>query len=291
MRLIVGQAAGSGSDVLARLIAQWLSDRLGQPFVVENRPGAGGNIGTEAAMRAAPDGHALLAITSTNAINTALSDTPSFNVVQDITAVASVTMTPYALVVNPSFGVKTVAELIDYAKANPGKVNMASGGIGSVSHVSGELFKLIAGVNLVHVPYQGSTPAHLDLIGGQVEVMFDAMTSSLEHIKSGKLRVLGVTSTKRSELLPDIPTIGDFVSGYEVSAWMGFAAPKNTPSDIIDLLNNEINLALANLKIRARLIELGGSVLVRSPSDFAKLIAEDTDKWRKVVRHAGLRPQ
>ena len=200
-------------------------------------------------------------------------------------------MTPYALVVNPSFGVKTVAELIDYAKANPGKVNMASGGIGSVSHVSGELFKLIAGVNLVHVPYRGSTPAHLDLIGGQVEVMFDAMTSSLEHIKSGKLRALGVTSAKRSELLPDIPTIGDFVSGYEVIAWMGFAAPKNTPSDIIDLLNNEINLALANLKIRARLIELGGSVLVRSPSDFAKLIAEDTDKWRKVVRHAGLRPQ
>ena len=291
VRLIVGQAAGSGSDVLARLIAQWLSDRLGQPFVVENRPGAGGNIGTEAAMRAAPDGHALLAITSTNAINTALSDTPSFNVVQDITAVASVTMTPYALVVNPSFGVKTVAELIDYAKANPGKVNMASGGIGSVSHVSGELFKLIAGVNLVHVPYRGSTPAHLDLIGGQVEVMFDAMTSSLEHIKSGKLRALGVTSAKRSELLPDIPTIGDFVSGYEVIAWMGFGAPKDTPSDIIDLLNNEINLALANQKIRARLIELGGSVLVRSPSDFAKLIAEDTDKWRKVVRHAGLRPQ
>jgi tripartite-type tricarboxylate transporter receptor subunit TctC len=291
VRLIVGQAAGSGSDVLARLIAQWLSDRLGQPFVVENRPGAGGNIGTEAAMRAAPDGHALLAITSTNAINTALSDTPSFNVVQDITAVASVTMTPYALVVNPSFGVKTVAELIDYAKANPGKVNMASGGIGSVSHVSGELFKLIAGVNLVHVPYRGSTPAHLDLIGGQVEVMFDALTSSLEHIKSGKLRALGVTSAKRSELLPDVPTIGDFVSGYEVIAWMGFGAPKNTPSDIIDLLNNEINLALANQKIRARLIELGGSVLVRSPNDFAELIAEDTDKWRKVVRHAGLRPQ
>ena len=242
-------------------------------------------------MRAPPDGHTLLVITSTNAINTALSDAPSFNVVRDVTAVAGVTLTPYALVVNPSFGAKTVAEFVDYAKTNPGKINMASGGNGSVSHISGELFKLNAGVNLVHVPYRGSTPAHLDLIGGQVEAMFDAMTSSMEHIKTGKLRVLGVTSAKRSELLPDVPTIGDFVSGYEVSAWLGFGAPIDTPADIVDLLNQEINLALANLRIRARLIELGGSVLVRSPSGFAKLIAEDTHKWRKVVTLAGLRTQ
>ncbi len=218
-------------------------------------------------------------------------DNLSFNVVRDIAAVASVTLTPYALVVNPSFPAKTVPEFIDYAKANPGKINMASGGNGSVSHVSCELFKMMTGVNLVHVPYRGSTPAHMDLIGGQVQAMFDAMTSSIEHIKSGKLRVLGVTSATRSELLPDVPTIGDFVSGYEVNAWLGFGAPINTPADIVDLLNREINLALADLGIRARLIELGGSVLATSPSEFAKLIVEDSDKWRKVVRHAGLRPQ
>jgi tripartite-type tricarboxylate transporter receptor subunit TctC len=290
VRFVVGQAAGSGSDILARLIAQWLSDRFGQSFVVENRPGAGGNIGAEAVVRSSADGHALLLITSTNAINAALSDKLSFNVVRDIAAIASVTLTPYALVVNPSFPAKTVPEFIDYARAHPGKVNMASGGNGSVSHVSCELFKLMTGVNVVHVPYRGSTPAHIDLIGGQVQAMFDAMTSSIEHIKSGKLRVLGVTSATRSELLPDIPTIGDFVSGYEVNAWLGFGAPTNTPADIIDLLNKEINSALADPRIKSRLLELGGSVLATSPVEFAKLIADDAEKWRKVVAFAGIKP-
>ena len=290
VRLIVGQAAGSGSDVLARLIAQRLSDRLGQPFVVDNRPGAGGNIGAEAVVRSPADGHTLLLITSTNVINTALYDNLSFNVVRDIAAIASVTLTPYALVVNPAFTAKTVPDLIEYAKANPGKVNIASGGNGSVSHVSGELFRQMTGVDVVHVPYRGSTPAHIDLIGGQVQVMFDAMTSSLEHIKSGRLRVLAVTSATRSELLPDVPTVGDFVSGYDVSAWLGIGAPVGTPVEIVDLLNKEISLALADPKIRSRLVELGGSVLAMSPGEFARLIADDAGKWRRVVAVAGLKP-
>ncbi len=291
VRLIVGQAAGSGSDVLARLIAQRLSDRLGQPFVVDNRPGAGGNIGAEAVVRSPADGHTLLLITSTNVINTALYDNLSFNVVRDIAAIASVTLTPYALVVNPGFTAKTVPDLIEYAKGNPGKVNMASGGNGSVSHVSGELFRQMTGVDVVHVPYRGSTPAHMDLIGGQVQVMFDAMTSSLEHIKSGRLRVLAVTSATRSELLPNVPTVGDFVSGYDVSAWLGIGAPVGTSVEVIDLLNKEIKLALADPKIRSRLVELGGSVLATSPDEFARLIADDAEKWRRVVTVAGLKPQ
>jgi tripartite-type tricarboxylate transporter receptor subunit TctC len=291
VRLIVGQAAGSGSDVLARLIAQWLAERFGQPFVVENRPGAGGNIGAEAVVRSPADGHTLLLITSTNVINTALYDNLSFSVARDIAAIASVTLTPYALVVNPAFIAKTVPDLIGHAKSNPGKVNMASGGNGSVSHVAGELFKQMTGVDLVHVPYRGSTPAHMDLIGGQVQVMFDAMTSSLEHIKSGRLRVLAVTSATRSEMLPNVPTVGDFVSGYDVSAWLGIGAPANTPVGVIDLLNKEINLALADPKIRSRLIELGGSVLATSPGEFTKLIADDAKKWRRVVAFAGLKPQ
>jgi tripartite-type tricarboxylate transporter receptor subunit TctC len=290
VRLIVGQAAGSGSDVLARLIAQRLSDRLGQPFVVDNRPGAGGNIGAEAVVRSPADGHTLLLITSTNVINTALYDNLSFNVVRDIAAIASVTLTPYALVVNPAFTAKTVPDLIEYAKGNPGKVNMASGGNGSVSHVSGELFKQMTGVDVVHVPYRGSTPAHMDLIGGQVQVMFDAMTSSLEHIKSGRLRVLAVTSAARSELLPNVPTVGDFVSGYDVSAWLGIGAPVGASVEVIDLLNKEIKLALADPKIRSRLVELGGSVLATSPDEFAQLIADDAEKWRRVVTVAGLKP-
>jgi tripartite-type tricarboxylate transporter receptor subunit TctC len=290
VRVVVGQAAGSGSDVLARLIAQWLSERLGQPFVVENRPGAGGNIGAEAVVRAASDGHTLLLITSTNAINAAFYDNPSFNFVRDIAPVASVTLTPYALVVNPSFSARTIPDLIGYAKAHPGKINMASGGNGSVSHASCELFKLMTGVNVVHVPYRGSTPAHMDLIGGQVHAMFDAMTSSLEHIKSGRMRVLGVTASTRLELLPDVPTVADFVPGYEVSAWLGFGAPTNTPSDIVGVLNREINAALADARIKSRLIELGGAVLATSPAQFAKLVADDTEKWRKVVTFAGLKP-
>ena len=291
VRLIVGQAAGSGSDILARLIAQWLSDRLGQQFVVDNRPGAGGNIAAEAVARSIADGHTLLLITSTNVINAALYDNLNFNVVRDITAIATVTLTPYALVVNPAFTAKTVPDLIEYAKGNPGKVNLASGGNGSVSHVAGELFKQMTGVDVVHVPYRGSTPAHIDLIGGQVQVMFDAMTSSLEHIKSGRLRVLAVTSATRSEQLPNVPTVGDFVSGYNVRAWLGIGAPVGTPVEVIDLLNKEIKLALANPKIRLRLIELGGSVLATSPGEFARLIADDAEKWRGVVTVAGLKPR
>lgn len=290
VRIIVGQAAGSGSDVLARLMAQWLSERLGQPFVVENRPGAGGNIGADAVVRAPADGHTLLLITTTNAINAALDANQNFNVVRDIAAVGSVTLTPYALVVNPSFPAKTVSEFIDYARANPGRINMASGGTGSVSHGSCELFKLMARVNLVHVPYRGSTPAHVDLIGGQVHAMFDALTSALDNIKAGRLRVLGVTSAKRSEQLPDVPPLGDFVPGYEVSAWLGFGAPVSTPAPIIQSLNKMINSALANPQIRSRLIELGGSVLSTSPAEFSKLIAEDARKWRELVPLADLSP-
>ena len=290
VRVVVGQAAGSGSDVLGRLIAQRLSERLGQPFVVENRPGAGGNIGAEAVVRAPPDGYTLLLITSTNSINTAFYENSGFNFVRDIAPVGSVTLTPYALVVNPSFSAGTVPAFIEYAKAHPGKINVASGGNGSVSHASYELFKLMTGVNVVHVPYRGSTPAHMDLIAGQVQAMFDAMTSSIEHIKSGKMRVLGVTSAIRSELLPDVPTIGDFVPGYEVNAWLGFGAPANTPADIIKMLNKEINAALADARIKSRLVELGGAVLATSPAQFAKLVADDADKWRKVVTVAGLRP-
>jgi tripartite-type tricarboxylate transporter receptor subunit TctC len=290
VRLIVGQAAGSGSDILARLIGQWLSERLGLPFVVENRPGAGGNIGAEAVVRTPQDGYTLLAITSTNAINTALYDNLNFNFGRDIAAVASVTLTPYALVVNPSLSAKTVPEFIEYARANPGKLNMASGGNGSVSHVSGELFKLMTGINVLHVPYRGSTPAHIDLIGGQVQAMFDALTSSIEHIKSGGLRVLGVTSLTRVDLLPDVPTINEFVRGYEVNAWLGIGTPAGTPAGIIELLNREINLALVDASIRSRLTELGGSVLATSPTEFANLIAQDTEKWRKVVSFAGLKP-
>jgi tripartite-type tricarboxylate transporter receptor subunit TctC len=290
VRLVVGQAAGSGSDILARLIAQWLSDRLGEPFVVENRPGAGGNIGAEAVVRAPADGHTLLVVTSTNVINAALYENLTFNFVRDIAAVATVTLTPYALVINPAFPANTVPEFIDYLRANPGKLNMASGGNGSVSHVACELFKLMTGLDLVHVPYRGSTPAHIDLMSGQVQAMFDAMTSSIEHIKSGRMRVLAVTSETRSDLLPQIPALRDFVPGYEVNAWLGFGAPSSTPANIVELLNSEINLALANPKIKSRLIELGGSVLATSPAEFTGLITRDADKWFKVVRLSGLKP-
>ena len=290
VRVIVGQAAGSGSDILARLIAQWLSERLGQPFVVETRPGAGGNLGAEAVVRAPPDGYSLLVITSTNAINAALYDNLPFNFVRDIAAVAPVTLTPYALVAMPSFPAGTIQGFIDYAKRNPGKLNIASGGNGSVSHASCELFRMMAGVDVVHVPYRGSTPAHIDLVGGQVHAMFDALTTSLEHIKAGRMRVLGVTSASRADLLPDVSAIGEFVPGYEVEAWLGFGAPANTPLEIIDLLNSEINAALRVPKIKARLLELGGAVVASSPREFTMRIIADTEKWRRVVTFAGLKP-
>ena len=243
VRIIVGFAAGGAADIIARLIGQWLSERLGQPFVIENRPGAGSNIATEAVVRAPPDGYTLLLVGTANAINATLYDKLNFNFIRDIAPVAGIIRVPNVMVVNPSVPAKTVPEFIAYAKANPGKINMASGGIGTAAHVSGELFKMMAGVDMVHVPYRGAAPALTDLLGGQVQVMFASMPSSIEHIRAGKLRALAVTTATRSEALPDIPTVGEFVPGYEASAWYGVGAPKDTPAEIVDKLNKEINAA------------------------------------------------
>jgi tripartite-type tricarboxylate transporter receptor subunit TctC len=292
VRVIVPQAAGSGSDTVARLIGQYLSERLGQQFVVENRPGAAGNIATEAVVRASADGYTLLLANSSNSINGTLYDKLSFDFVRDIAPVAGVFYVGYVMDVNPSVPVKTVPEFIAYAKANPGKLNMASYGIGSVPHLAGELFKLMAGVDMVHVPYRGSTPALTDLLGGQVQVMFDSTPSSLPHIRSGKLRPLAVTTPTRLDVLPDIPTVGDFVPGYEASAWLGFCAPGNTPAVVIDRLNREINLAIADPTIKARLIDLGALMLPPgSPADFGKVIVADTEKWATVIRRANIKPE
>jgi len=290
VRVIVGQASGSGSDIIARLVGQWLSDRLGQPFVIENRPGAGGNIGAEAVVRAPPDGHTLLLITSTNAVNAALYDNLSFNFVRDIAPVASIIRSPLVMEVSPSFSARTLPEFIAHARANPGKLNMASAGNGSASHVAGELFKMMTGIDVLHVPYRGSTPALTDLLGGQVHVMFDAVPSSIEHIKAGRLRALAVTTATRSELLQDIPTVADFVPGYEASAWLGLGAPRQTPADIVEKLNKEINSALADPKIKSRLADLGGTIFASSPGDFGALIAADVEKWIKVVKCSGAKP-
>jgi tripartite-type tricarboxylate transporter receptor subunit TctC len=292
VRVIVGQAAGSGSDTVARLIGQYLSERLGQQFVVENRPGAAGNIAAEAVVRASPDGYTLLLANSSNSINGTLYDKLSFDFVRDIAPVAGVFNSGYVMDVNPSVPAKTVPQFIAYAKANPGKLNMASYGIGSVPHVAGELFKLMAGVDLVHVPYRGSTPALTDLLGGQVQVMFDSTPSSLPHIKSGKSRPLAVTTPKRLDVLPDIPTVGEFVPGYEASAWLGFCAPGNTPAVVVDRLNREINLVIADPTIKARFIDLGALILSpSSPADFRKVIIADTEKWAKVIRRANIKPE
>ena len=284
MRIIVSFAPAGSSDIVARLMGQWLSERLGQPFVIENRPGAGGNIGTEAVVRASPDGYTLLIVGGWNAINATLYDKLSFNFIRDIAPVAGIHREPYVIAVHPSVPAKTVPEFIAYAKANPGKVTMASGGIGAPSHVSGELFKMMAGVNLVHVPYRGGGPAVTDLLGGQVQVMFAPTPPSIEHIRSGKLRALAVTTATRSDALPDIPTVGEFVPGYEASNWYGVGIPKNTPADIVDKLSKEINAGLADPKMRARLADFGGTPLVVSPADFGKLIAEETEKWGNVIR-------
>jgi tripartite-type tricarboxylate transporter receptor subunit TctC len=290
VRIIVGFAAGGATDIVARIMGQWLSERLGQQFVVENRTGAGTNIATEAVVNAAPDGHTLLMVSPTNAVNATLYDKLSYNFIRDIAPVAGVTRVANVMVVNPSFPAKTVPEFIAYAKANPGRINMASGGTGSSNQMSGELFKMLAGVNLVHVPYRGAGPALPDLISGQVQVMFVAITSSIEYIKAGRLRALGVTTTRRSEALPDIPTIADFVPGYEDSNWWGFGAPKATPAAIVDALNQETNAALADPRIKGRLAELGGAVLAGAPADFGKLIATETEKWAKVIKFAGIKP-
>ena len=291
VQIVAGFPAGSAPDILARLIGEWLSERLGQPFIIENRLGAAGNIATEAVVRASPDGHTLLLVVTANAISATLYDKFNFNFIRDIIPVASVVRNPLVMEVNPSLSIKTVPEFIAYAKANPGKLSFASTGNGSTSHVSAELFKAMTGVNMVHVPYRGSPQAITDLLGGQVQVMFDIMAASIEYIRSGKLRALAVTTMARQEMLPDVPTVGEFVANYEASGWLGIGAPKNTSEAIVDKLNQEINAALADPRIKARLAELGGSVLPGSPADFGKLIADETEKWGKVIRAANIKPE
>jgi tripartite-type tricarboxylate transporter receptor subunit TctC len=290
VRIIVGFAAGGPNDILARLIGQWLSERLGQPFVIENRPGAGSNIATEAVVRAPPDGYTLLLVGSPNAINATLYDKLNFNFIRDIAPVASIIRGALVMVVHPSVPAKTVPELIVYAKANPGKLSYGSGGVGGITHITAELFKMMTGVNMVHVPYRGVAPALTDLLGGQVQVLFANPAQSIPYIKAGKLRALAITTATRSEALPDIPTVGEFVTGYEASSIFGFGAPKNTPAETIDKLNKEINAGLADPKIKARLADLDGTVLVGSPADFGKLIMEETEKWGKVIRAADIKP-
>jgi len=291
VRILVGFAPGGATDIVARLMAQRLSERLGQQFIIENRPGASTNIATEAVVNAPADGHTLLMVNPANAVNATLYDKLNFDFIRDIAPVGGITRVANVMVVNPSFPATTVPEFIAYAKANPDRINMASGGTGSSNHISGELFKLLAGVKMVHVPYRGGSPALADLIGGQVHLLFIAVPSSIEYIKAGKLRALAVTTATRSEALPDLPTLGEFVSGYEESNWWGFGAPKNTPGAIVDKLNQEMNAALADPKIKARLAELGGSVLAGSPADFGKLIAQETEKLGKVVKFAGMKAE
>src|SRR5262245_27145466 len=291
VRIIVGFPPGGPTDTAARPMGQWLSERPGQQFVIENRPGAGSNIGTEAVVRAPPDGYTLLLAYSSNAINATLYDRLNFNFIRDIAPVASISRETTVMVVNSSFPAKTVPEFVAYAKANSGKINFASGGNGTPPHVVGELFKMTAGVNLIHVPYRGGAPAVTDLLGGQVQVMFASPSISIEHVRAGKLRALAVTTATRSEALPDVPTVGDFLSGFEASVWLGIAAPKNTPAEIVDKLNKEINAGLDDLKIKARFADLGSTVLPGSPADFGKLIADETEKWAKVIRAANIKSE
>jgi tripartite-type tricarboxylate transporter receptor subunit TctC len=291
VRLIVPFPPGGPTDTVARPMGQWLSERLGQPVIIENRPGAGSNIGTEAVVRAPPDGHTLLMIAPSSTINATLYDKLNFNLVRDIAPVATITRQPQVMVVNPSFPAKTVPEFITYAKANPGKINMASPGIGTGPHLSGELFKMMTGVNLVHVPYRGTAPAITDLIAGQVQVLFTSPFGLIEYIKAGKLRALGVTTTMRSDALPDLPVLGDFVPGYESSGWFGVGAPKNTPAEIIGELNREINTGLADPKMKARLSDMAATPFVSSPADFGKFIADEIQKWAKVIRAANVKPE
>ena len=291
VHLIVGFAAGGPNDTTARLIGQWLSERLGQQFVIENRTGAAGNIGTEAVVRAPADGYTLLLAASSNAVNATLYDKLSYDFIRDIAPVAGLVRVPNVLVVNPSVPVKTVPEFIAYAKAHPGEINMATAGNGSTTHISGELFKAMAGVDLVAVAYRGGGPALVDLLGGQMQVMFEPSISVIELIRAGKLRALAVTSATRSDLLPDIPTIGEFVPGYEASQWYGVGAPRNTPAEIVARLNSEINAALADPKLQARLAEQGSVPTPMTPAQFAKLIADETEKWGKLVRSGNIKPE
>ena len=288
-RIIVGFPAGTSSDITARLIAQWLLGELGQQFVVENRPGAGTNIAADAVAHATPDGYTLLWITQTNAINATLYDNLNFNFIRDIEPVASIIRVPAVMPVNPSVPAKTVPEFIAYAKANPGKINMSSPGNGSVNHVAGEMFKMMAGVDLVHIPYRSSQ--FPDLLAGQVQVTFNPLPSSLDFIRSGKLRALAVTSATRSDALPDIPTVGEFLPGYEATAWFGIGAPNNTPAEIVEKLNKAINAGLADPQFKARLVDLGGAPAPSSPADFRSFIAAETEKWAKVVKFSGAKPE
>jgi tripartite-type tricarboxylate transporter receptor subunit TctC len=291
LRLVVGFPAGGTTDIAARLIGQWLSDRLGQPVVIENRPGAGANLAAETVVRAPPDGYTLLAATSSNVINTTFYQKLSFNFVRDIAMVAGVTRSPLVLEVHPSLPVKSVPELIAHAKANPGKIALASFGTGTTSHVAGELFKMTAGVDLFHVPYRGSAPLVTDLLSGLVQAAFDNLPASIEHIRAGKLRALAVGTAERSQALPDVPTVAEFLPGFEASAWVAVAAPKATPAEIVERLNREINAGLADPKIKARLAELGGTVFVGTPADFDRLVAEQTEKWGKVIRAANIKAE
>jgi tripartite-type tricarboxylate transporter receptor subunit TctC len=289
VRVIVGFSPGGTQDPLARLIGQWLASRLGQPFIIENRPGGGGNIGAEAVVRSSADGYTLLMVGPPNVINATLYDRLNYNFIRDIAPIASISREPSVMVVNPSVAAKTVPEFIAYAKANVGKVNMASSSVGSSSHIAGELFKMMTGVRMVHVPYRGGAPALTDLVGGQVQVMFPPMPASIEYIRTGKLRALAVTTATRSTALPDLPTVGDFLPGYEMSGVYGVGAPRDTPAEIVDKLNRAINAALTDPLMKVRLATLGGIVLPGTAADFGKLIAEETEKWAKVIRAANIK--
>jgi tripartite-type tricarboxylate transporter receptor subunit TctC len=289
VRLIAAYPPGGGTDIMARLIGQSLSERLGQPFVIENRPGANGNMGTEAVVRAAPDGYTLLLVGIVNAISATSYDKLNFNFIRDITPVAAITGVPNLMVVHPSFFAKTIPEFIAYARANPGKVNMASEGIGGTGQLLGEMFKMMAGINMAHVPYRGVAPALTDLMGAQVQVIFSSMPASIPYVRSGALRALAVTTAKRSEALPEVPTVGEFLPGYEANTWYGVGVPKKTPTEIVEKLNKEINTALADPKLKARFAELGGEPMMMTPAEFEKFVVAETEKWAKVIRAANIK--
>ena len=291
VRLVVGFAPGGGNDITARLVGQWLSEHLGQPIVIENRPGAATNIATEAVVNAAPDGYTLLFVPPTAAINATLYEKLNFNFIRDFAPIAGIIRIPDVMVVNPSVPARTVREFIAYAKANPGKINFASPGIGTTVHLSGELFKMMTGVDMVHVAYKGSAPSLTDLIGGQVQVSFATMPAAIEFVRTGKLRALAVTTATRSAALPDVPTVGEFVPGYEVSSWYGISARKGTPAEFIDKINKEINAGLADATMKGRLADLGGTTIAGSPDDFGKLVSDETEKWAKVIRAANIKPE
>jgi tripartite-type tricarboxylate transporter receptor subunit TctC len=291
VHIIAGFAAGGGVDITARLIGQWLSERLGQSFVIENRPGADGNLGTEAVVNAPPDGYTLLLATVPNAVNATLYQKLNFNFIRDIAPVAGVIRVPMVVLVHPSVAARTIPEFIAYAKANPGKINMASAGTGSAPHMAGELFNVMAGVSMVHVPYRGQGPALADLLGGQVQVLFATAPGTTDYIRTGRLRALAVTTSTQAEVLRDLPTVGDFVPGYEANQWYGIGAPQRTPVEIVDKLNKEINAAFANPAMKARFTDVGGEPLAGSPAEFGKLIADETEKWAKVIKFVGIKSE